>query len=192
MPGSSPYNDQLDKITQRELNINLNEKINLSYDHLSNNDIHITAEERKKWDDMAVGSTATSISNGLMSKEDKIKLDGIEENANNYVHPEHHTPDIITQDANNRFVTDAQIERWDGKKDADDFFCGQSIFNSTDGVIINHKMSGINFAFFYTITGDPTNVGTVTIEKTPTSVTVFNSGSAKDVTFDFILIKYYQ
>ena len=53
-------------------------------------------------------------------------------------------------------------------------------------------MTGINFAFFYTITGDPTNVGTVTIQKTPTSVIVYNSGTAKDVTFDFTLIKYYQ
>ena len=152
----------------------------------------VTEEQIANWDAKAGATDATTENSGLMTAADKAKLDGIEENANNYVHPEHHTPDIITQDANNRFVTDAQIERWDGKKDADDFFCGQSIFNSTDGVIINHKMSGINFAFFYTITGDPTNVGTVTIEKTPTSVTVFNSGSAKDVTFDFILIKYYQ
>ena len=117
MPGSSPYNDQLDKITQRELNINLNEKINLSYDHLSNNDIHITAEERKKWDDMAVGSTATSISNGLMSKEDKIKLDGIEEAANNYIHPRsgvaYGTYIQTTVDINGHVIAGANPDRLD-------------------------------------------------------------------------------
>lgn len=152
----------------------------------------VTDEQIESWNSKAGAGAATGETDGLMTAADKAKLDGIEERANNYTHPEHHTPDIITQDTNNRFVTDAQIERWDGKKDADDFFCGQSIFNSTDGVTINHNMTGINFAFFYTITGDPTNVGTVTIQKTPTSVIVYNSGTAKDVTFDFTLIKYYQ
>lgn len=57
---------------------------------------------------------ATQSVDGKMSKEDKKKLDGIAENANNYVHPEHHAPSIITQDADNRFVTDAQITKWDG------------------------------------------------------------------------------
>lgn len=56
---------------------------------------------------------ATQGVDGKMSKEDKKKLDGIAENANNYVHPEHHAPSVITQDANNRFVTDAQINKWD-------------------------------------------------------------------------------
>ena len=40
---------------------------------------------------------------GLMSKEDKSKLDGIEANANNYIHP---------SDENTRHVSDAEIEQW--------------------------------------------------------------------------------
>lgn len=47
---------------------------------------------------------ATSDKDGIMSKEDKTKLDGIEENANNYIHPD---------DPNTRHVTDAQINKWD-------------------------------------------------------------------------------
>ncbi|MFC4305811.1 right-handed parallel beta-helix repeat-containing protein [Cohnella boryungensis] len=39
---------------------------------------------------------------------EKNKLAGIAVGANNYVHPATHPPSIITQDANNRFMTDAE------------------------------------------------------------------------------------
>ena len=43
---------------------------------------------------------------------EKNKLTGIAENANNYTHPATHPPSIITQDLNNRFVTDIEKGRW--------------------------------------------------------------------------------
>ena len=49
---------------------------------------------------------ATSSSNGAMSAADKKKLDGIEANANNYVHP---------NNASTRHVTDSQISSWNDK-----------------------------------------------------------------------------
>jgi len=58
---------------------------------------------------------ATTTENGLMSSADKSKLDGIATNANNYAHPANHLPAIITQDANNRFVTDAEKATWNAK-----------------------------------------------------------------------------
>lgn len=48
-------------------------------------------------------TVATVSQDGLMSKTDKTKLDGIEANANNYVHP---------NDSSTRHVTDAQISQW--------------------------------------------------------------------------------
>lgn len=60
---------------------------------------------------------ATIEKDGLMSKEDKAKLDGVDENANNYTHPEKHPASIITQDADNRFCTDAEKTKWNGKQD---------------------------------------------------------------------------
>lgn len=45
----------------------------------------------------------------------KTKLDGVAEGANKYVHPASHPASIITQDANNRFVTDAEKAEWSGK-----------------------------------------------------------------------------
>ena len=52
--------------------------------------------------------TATQSMAGLMSETDKKKLDGIDENANKYAHPDNHLPSIIIQDASNRFMTDAE------------------------------------------------------------------------------------
>ena len=50
-----------------------------------------------------------------MISTDKAKLDGIEANANKYVHPyKSCSPaSIITQDSSNRFVTDTQISTWE-------------------------------------------------------------------------------
>lgn len=60
---------------------------------------------------------ATTSQAGTMSASDKIKLDGIAANANNYAHPANHPASIITQDANNRFVTDAEKASWNDKQD---------------------------------------------------------------------------
>ena len=49
---------------------------------------------------------------------ERTKLAGIADNANNYTHPANHSPSIITQDTNNRFVTDAEKSAWNGKQDA--------------------------------------------------------------------------
>lgn len=58
----------------------------------------------------------TTTKEGLMSKDDKTKLDGIAENANNYVHPEKHLATEITEDATHKFVTDVEKSNWNGAK----------------------------------------------------------------------------
>lgn len=60
-------------------------------------------------------TVATTTTNGLESSEDKTKLDGIASGANNYTHPANHAPSVITQDSNNRFVTDTEKANWDAK-----------------------------------------------------------------------------
>ena len=54
-----------------------------------------------------------------MSEAERTKLAGIADNANNYVHPANHPPSIIAQDADNRFVTDAEKAKWNSL----DSFC---------------------------------------------------------------------
>ena len=48
----------------------------------------------------------------------ETKLAGIEVGANAYVHPANHAPAIITQDLNNRFVTDTEKATWNAKQGA--------------------------------------------------------------------------
>lgn len=43
---------------------------------------------------------------------ERTKLQGIEERANHYVHPEHHTPDVITETELKKFVSQEQINTW--------------------------------------------------------------------------------
>lgn len=48
---------------------------------------------------------------------EKSKLAGIAAGATNYTHPATHSPSIIAQDANNRFVSDAEKAAWNNKAD---------------------------------------------------------------------------
>ena len=83
------YDKQLDKITSKELNETLNEKIDVSYAHLLDDVKHITAEERNRWNTLMSNiKLATEGVAGLMSAEDKIKLNGIANFATNYRHPD--------------------------------------------------------------------------------------------------------
>ena len=59
---------------------------------------------------------ATASAAGFMSAADKSKLDSVAEGANNYSHPTNHPASIITQDAENRFVTDAEKAAWNSKE----------------------------------------------------------------------------
>lgn len=65
-----------------------------------------TDAEKSAWNAKAGTATATVSANGLMSNLDKSKLDGIEANANNYVHP---------NDANIRHVTDSEKVSWNSR-----------------------------------------------------------------------------
>lgn len=73
----------------------------------STSDGMMSAEDKSKIDELfefGLLSPATPDKDGIMTKEDKAKLDGVEEGANNYIHPD---------DENTRHVTDEQINRWD-------------------------------------------------------------------------------
>lgn len=50
--------------------------------HTGDSTVHVTAAERAAWNAKATTSTATASADGLMSKADKAKLDGVKANAN--------------------------------------------------------------------------------------------------------------
>lgn len=91
-----PYHDRqsLNKtiprhLSKQELSPSLRTRIQDEYDHIYNHNLHITEEERFRWNQSAklVLKPATVHDDGLMVKEDKAKLDSIEDKANKYVHP---------------------------------------------------------------------------------------------------------
>ncbi|AOH54497.1 hypothetical protein ABE28_009040 [Peribacillus muralis] len=80
--------------------------------------MNLTYRALKDLQDNAADKTpVTTTTNGLMSKEDKIKLNGVSTGANNYVHPSTHPATMIIQDMNNRMLTDVQIQYLSEKAD---------------------------------------------------------------------------
>lgn len=69
----------------------------------------------EKWIEISANAipNASDSVDGKMSKEDKVKLDGVEVGANNYIHPEAHEAAMITQDESHQFVTSAQKQQYE-------------------------------------------------------------------------------
>lgn len=154
------------------------------------NNRFVTDEQIELWTNKAENTYANSLQGGLMTAEDKYKLDGIEYNANNYKHPDTHRADIIVQDENHRFVTDLEKATWNSGKSIDDFQCGDAIFNSSTGVEIPHKFGDTTFTVSVTPTKLPVNVGDIWVEKDNEKIIVYCVGSATDIPFDYTLIHY--
>ena len=82
---------------------------------------------------------------GRMSKEDKKKLDGIEEGSNKYIHPTTHPASMIVEDSTHKFVTDAQIAAWNAKANrAGDTFTGNVIISTANPTMLNLYRTGPN------------------------------------------------
>ena len=85
------FNNELDKINKTELASPLAKLINDGYAHMYNQNMHTSENERDVWNKAAntVLYKANIDLNGLLSKEDKEKLNSIENGANNYTHPKY-------------------------------------------------------------------------------------------------------
>ncbi|NMB42558.1 MAG: hypothetical protein GX995_00330, partial [Clostridiales bacterium] len=59
---------------------------------------------------------ATVSSDGLMAKEDKAKLNGIESGANKYTHPSTHPASMIVESTTKRFASDSEKSTWNAKE----------------------------------------------------------------------------
>ena len=80
----------------------------------------------------AAHADATGSVDGFMSAADKTKLDGVAAGATNYAHPANHPASIITQDASNRFVTDAEKTTWNSKQAAGNYATGGGTATGTN------------------------------------------------------------
>lgn len=134
---------------------------------------------------------ATTSAAGFMSAADKGKLDGVATNANNYTHPASHPASIITQDAENRFVTDAEKTAWNDKEDAGTAAAAMTAHTNAADPHAQYlpkaggTMSGpIGFAPAQTwpIFNQPTtgNAATATKLSTPRTLTLGSTGKSFD------------
>jgi hypothetical protein len=132
--------------------------------------------------------TGKGLSTEDYTSEEKTKLAGIATGANNYVHPSSHAPAIITQDASNRFVTDAEKTNYgtgyshsqaahaptDAQKNSD--ITKAEIEAKLTGEIASHTHSiGAGFGYAISVqalTSSPADSATVyfgTLPKAPTT-----------------------
>lgn len=79
----------------------------------------------------------------LLSDSEITRLSSV----TNYTHPTHHDPSIISQDSDNRFVSDAEKIAWNGKQEN----LGYTPYNSTNpaGYIDEAFLDSKNFSFAY-------------------------------------------
>lgn len=90
----------------------------------------------------AAHGAASGTVSGFMSSSHFAKLEGVEAGANNYTHPASHPPSIITQDASNRFVTDAEKTTWNAKQAALGFTPAQEIHAHPEYAVVEHTHAG--------------------------------------------------
>lgn len=86
---------------------------------------------------------ATITTAGFESAADKTKLDGIATGATAYSHPANHPSSVITQDALNRFVTDAEKSTWSAKQVALGYTPTNAAASVINGVLLSSLATGI-------------------------------------------------
>ena len=143
------------------------------------------------WNSKAPNILSSKDNNGLMSAEDKDKLDSVDNNANNYIHPDKHPASIIEESTDKQFVSDSQIQNWNSKYGKSNIITGSAKFSGTSGVTIIHDVASLSYVVMVTPTSaysiDP--IGTVWVSKSTMSFTVYSTGNNRSDTFDYLIIK---
>jgi hypothetical protein len=78
--------------------------------------IHAPGSDDQDLSGLQPKETGKGLSANDYTDAEEEKLAGIEAGANNYTHPANHPPSIISQDTDNRFVTDSEKGTWNGKE----------------------------------------------------------------------------
>ena len=93
-------------VTKVYVDTELEKKANLIHNH---NEYATNSDLNNKVDKVS----GKGLSTNDFTTSEKTKLSGL----SNYTHPANHSANVITQDPNNRFVTDSEKARWDDKSD---------------------------------------------------------------------------
>ena len=103
-------------------------------EHTADEGLHFTAGEKEK---LARATRVEGSDNGC------ILIDGVKTTV--YKHPDKHPASIITQDANNRFVTDAEKAAWNAKWDYDEeTIKAVKVYNAVNADTVNGKTVAVD------------------------------------------------
>jgi len=103
-------------MARTKVNLSTQVEDQLSPDNIAQNTSNrfVTDSEKSGWNAKAETDNASQSTAGLMSATDKTKLDGVENNANNYSHPANHSLDIITETSSKKIMTDTERSKLSG------------------------------------------------------------------------------
>lgn len=113
---SSADKEKLDTIEKYANSFDLPEDIEANRILTDDQHMFVTRAERDKIALATTSELANDERDGLMSKDNFLKLYNIEAGANKYIHPAKHSATDIAQDTLHRFVTDSQVHEWDNKE----------------------------------------------------------------------------
>ena len=116
---SGKYRFLADNGVWKTINISI-AKVEATEGNPVSNDLYVKIQDEDGNDiTKALIPTVSSNGYGLMTPEMMIKLQGIEEGATAYTHPDTHPATMITTDESHRFATDTQINEWNAKASKD-------------------------------------------------------------------------
>ena len=129
-----------DKINQLKGSVSSNldtlEKISNAINNDANYHTTVTNLLKDKSDIGHIHSTANSVIDGFMSREDKVKLDDIENGANKYIHPTSHPASMIVEDDNKRFLSTKLLNKLENISD-------QATNTTSSSINGNIKINGV-------------------------------------------------
>lgn len=99
----------------------------------------------------AGGVTPAWIRNNVFTDAFQTKLNGIEANANNYVHPSTHPATMIVEDTTHRFITDVQRDTWNAKVDKQ---AGKGLSTNDYTTAEKNKLAAFGSASTYALKAD--------------------------------------
>ena len=153
----------------------------------------VSKNDKDYWSSKAPDRLVTQYIDGMMSKEDKIKLDNISAKANLYVHPTKHDPTIIEETEDKQFVSGQDKITWNAKFGRANFIRGSAVFNGAAGTKIVHSLN--DTATLYSVIVTPTSgvtpekIGHIYVVKDPNAIFVYSTGGDIADSFDYLIIE---
>lgn len=110
--------------------------------------------------------TGKGLSSNDYTTTEKQKLEGIEEGANKYIHPDTHPASIITESTTKRFVSDTEKAKWNGKADISDIPTKVGQLENDKNYVTSAELGNAGYGDMMKSTYDKNDDGIVDVAET--------------------------